>query len=126
MFNKTVIYGIRCLKVMADNGFGNYMPAVQIAARASVPEAYGQQILKTLALPRNGVIVTRKGKGGGCCIADGSIPLSQALVALGVVSLSHMEISPAYDAWWARVTELTEATQTLTLADLTSPARVKV
>lgn len=61
--NETTAYALKVTSAVLKLGRA-YSP--EIVSEAGVPEAYGKQILTKLA--RNGIILSRKGRGIGCGI----------------------------------------------------------
>ena len=61
--NETTAYALRVTSAVLKLG-NAYSP--EIVSEAGVPEAYGKKILTELA--RNGIILTKKGRGRGCGI----------------------------------------------------------
>lgn len=59
-FTKTLLYALACLKHLAES-FGRYVEVREIAAAHQIPEPYCQRVL--FALAREGIVISRKGKG---------------------------------------------------------------
>jgi len=93
MFNQTVRYAFLMLRVLAGN-VGHYVRSVEIVVNADVPARYGQEILKDLV--KRGILVARKGTGGGNMLPTNNLglPLSRVLVALDVWEWNAPDLGP--------------------------------
>lgn len=83
--NQRVRYGVACLYELSKNP-GEYMDALEIARRQTIPPAYAQKVLHTLA--QAGLIFAQKGLGYKL-----ARPLSH-ITATEVIDMLTAEVDP--------------------------------
>ena len=71
LFNKSTEYSIKILLFLNDKDEKTFLKAKNIAQAVNLPKEYVAKILQTLA--KNGIISSKKGKGGGFKILDANI-----------------------------------------------------
>lgn len=63
LFNSSTVYSIKILLYLYENNFAAYVNSKDIAHSINLPNEYVSKILQNLA--RNGIVYSKKGKGGG-------------------------------------------------------------
>ncbi len=91
MFSQTAEYALRASIALAQNE-GSPLPAAQIAASTKVPQDYLAKVLQ--ALTRAGIVVTRRGTGGGYALARPAQEISILDVLNAVDPLKRITTCP--------------------------------
>lgn len=85
-------YAVRAISILASHGVDNSMQAQELAQVGDIPQKFLEQIL--LILKRGGLVVSKRGVGGGYRIAKAPRMISVAEVILNIEG----DISPLPDA----------------------------
>ncbi|MDF1754345.1 MAG: Rrf2 family transcriptional regulator [Verrucomicrobiales bacterium] len=85
-------YAVRAISILASHGTENSMQAQELATVGDIPQKFLEQIL--LILKRGGLVVSKRGVGGGYRIAKEARFITVAEVILNIEG----EMSPLPDA----------------------------
>ena len=91
MFSQTVEYAMRAVVCLATNE-ERMMGAVEISSSTDVPQSYLIKVLQQLS--RNGIVHSRRGKGGGFALARSSREISLLDIITAVDPIKRIKTCP--------------------------------
>lgn len=113
-------YALRALVELARLHPGEAVPAGEVAARLDLPKRFLEQQLTALA--REGVVICRRGSGGGCALAVPASELTVADVAKAlerdVLDVPRTSGTATAEMWAGAATALESALGSITLGDM--------
>ena len=131
MLSKSAEYALRALHCLAHVGGGGPVTTARLAERVGVPENYLSKLLHRLQ--KEGVVLSRRGRGGGFALArpPGEIPLAEVVepfddvmerrCLLGRSECRDDDPCAAHEAWRGAVAGLRDFFLGTSLEDLGAP-----